>query len=139
MVTDFIRICLGVLAAYAVAGTLFALPFHWRGIGHLDPATRGSRLGFRILITPGIIVLWPCLAWRWVVSRPDATRPAGHQPWLDARCLRTWHRVSWQVLAVVVPVLVAAGLSFRPKAVPGSKLDFFRRDEIRPSAANRAR
>jgi hypothetical protein len=139
MVIDFIRIFLGVVAAYAVAGTLFALLFHWRGIGFLDPATRGSGLVFRIVITPGVIALWPWLGCRWICSRRKSTSPDGRASGLDAMRLRAWHQVSWQVLAVAVPVVIAAALWWRPQRVPGAKLDDFGRDGARSSAGKMAR
>lgn len=68
----FIKTLSGMLAAYAVAGVVFAAGFVTRGVGRIDPhAIRGS-WGFRLSILPGTIALWPWLAWRWLtgVRRP---------------------------------------------------------------------
>jgi hypothetical protein len=53
------------LELYAAVGLFFAVPFLWKGVATLDPAAGGSRLGFRLIILPGVVALWPLLAWRW--------------------------------------------------------------------------
>lgn len=53
-----------LLAAYFVMGFLFAIPFVLVGVKRIDPhATHGS-WGFRALIIPGSMFLWPLLAKR---------------------------------------------------------------------------
>ncbi|HEX9800487.1 MAG TPA: hypothetical protein VGC00_10015 [Thermoanaerobaculia bacterium] len=56
-----------VLAAgvYAAAGLVFALAFVARGVERVDPAARGATLGFRLIVLPGVVALWPLLARRW--------------------------------------------------------------------------
>ena len=49
---------------YVVAGVCFAVPFLWRWVGRLDPAARHATWGFRILVLPGVALLWPLFAWR---------------------------------------------------------------------------
>jgi hypothetical protein len=48
------------LAAYATAGLIFALWFVIGGIGRLD-AARDAGFGFRLIVLPGVAVLWPLL------------------------------------------------------------------------------
>ena len=59
-------------AIYVACGIVFALVFLAVGIGRLDPAADGSGYGFRALIFPGTVALWPMLALRWArgTSRP---------------------------------------------------------------------
>ena len=59
---------LGALALYAGAGFLFALAFLTVGIGRIDPAARGSGIGFRLTILPGVVALWPLMLVRWIVG-----------------------------------------------------------------------
>lgn len=54
------------LAAYAALGLLFAVPFVARGITRLDPGAHGAGWGFRLIVLPGVIALWPLLLSRWV-------------------------------------------------------------------------
>jgi hypothetical protein len=58
-----------LLAAYAGIGLLFALCFAARGVERIDPAARGASLGFRLLVLPGAVALWPLLARRWALGR----------------------------------------------------------------------
>jgi hypothetical protein len=61
------------LGIYLALGVLFALPFAFWGSGRLDPDARAASVGFRLVILPGAVVLWPLLAGRWVRGggRPD--------------------------------------------------------------------
>jgi hypothetical protein len=59
---------LAVLAGYGLAGMLFSLPFLLRGVGRIDPAAARGTRGFRLAILPGVVMLWPWLAWRWARS-----------------------------------------------------------------------
>jgi hypothetical protein len=57
---------LTLMAFYGTLGVLFALAFITVGVGQVDPAARGATRGFRLLIFPGAVALWPLLAWRWL-------------------------------------------------------------------------
>ena len=50
--------------AYGVAGAAVAAAFLFVGIDRVDPAARGA-YAFRPLLVPGLILLWPAVAWRW--------------------------------------------------------------------------
>jgi hypothetical protein len=50
-----------VAALYASVGLLFALFFALRGAERYDPAVKNSPWGFRLLIVPGAMALWPFL------------------------------------------------------------------------------
>lgn len=52
-------------ALYLGCGAAFAGPFVWRGVTRIDPVARDSTVGFRLLILPGVTLLWPLLAIRW--------------------------------------------------------------------------
>ena len=56
---------LALAAVYLAVGVFFALAFLSRGIERIDPAANGSRWRFRCLIAPGVVALWPLLAWKW--------------------------------------------------------------------------
>jgi len=60
------ELVVNLLAAYAVLGTLFAIAFLASGITRVDPAAAGSSLGFRLIILPGVVLLWPVLLGRWL-------------------------------------------------------------------------
>ncbi len=65
-----------LLGAYAALGLIFAVPFVSKGAGRIDPSAREGTWGFRVLIFPGVVALWPLLARRWLsgVSAPPEER-----------------------------------------------------------------
>jgi hypothetical protein len=71
-------VVVAAVAAYIGAGLLFALVFLSVGVQRIDDAARGASLGFRLLVLPGVTLLWPLLAWRW--WRAASARGAGHKP-----------------------------------------------------------
>jgi hypothetical protein len=60
---------LAVAGAYVALGLLFAVPFAARWAGRLDPAARAGTPGFRLLIVPGAVLLWPMLLTRLLKTR----------------------------------------------------------------------
>lgn len=62
-----------IVGLYLAAGLLFAVPFVLRGVNRIDPAAPGSSWGFRLIIVPGVVALWPLLARRWLrgLSPPE--------------------------------------------------------------------
>lgn len=60
-----IEIVLIVLAAYLAIGLCFAPLFLLKGIACVDPITEHSSVGFRIVIFPGLVMLWPILTVKW--------------------------------------------------------------------------
>ncbi len=54
-----------VLGVYAGLGIVFAIPFVVKGAGRVDGSAREGTWGFRVLIFPGAVALWPLLAKRW--------------------------------------------------------------------------
>ncbi len=76
------EILVTLVAAYLGAGALFAVPFVVWGVGRIDPAAAHGTRGFRLLILPGVVALWPLLARRWLAGRGEP--PEEHNPHRDA-------------------------------------------------------
>ena len=55
------QIMFGLLGLYFGVGILFALFFVGTGITRIDAATKQSGWGFRLLVFPGAVALWPIL------------------------------------------------------------------------------
>lgn len=56
---------LAMLAGYAACGLAFGILFLLRGVTRIDSAARGTSIGFRLLILPGTVALWPVLLHKW--------------------------------------------------------------------------
>ena len=69
----------GLAAAYLFVGLVFAVPFVWRGVERIDPNARQATWGFRVVIVPGVIALWPLLLRRWRAGAPPPEERNAHR------------------------------------------------------------
>jgi len=51
---------------YAAVGVLFAIAFVIKGVKRVDQGAAGTGWGFRLLILPGSVALWPWLLRKWL-------------------------------------------------------------------------
>jgi hypothetical protein len=56
-----VEMFVNLFIAYFAFGLLFAIVFVAKGIGRVDPVARGSSIGFRLIVLPGVAALWPLL------------------------------------------------------------------------------
>ena len=61
MALELARGAVAALGVYVAAGVLFALWFVLRGVPRVDRDAQDGSLGFRILIFPASVALWPLL------------------------------------------------------------------------------
>jgi hypothetical protein len=59
------------LEIYVLLGVVFALPFAVSWVGRIDPHAAAGTWGFRVVIVPGVIALWPLLASRLIRRRRE--------------------------------------------------------------------
>lgn len=52
----------GAGTAYLALGLASALVLLARGLDRLDPAAKSATWGFRLIVVPGLIALWPWIA-----------------------------------------------------------------------------
>ena len=68
----------GLLGVYLAVGIVFAVPFLVKGVGKIDPVAAEGTVGFKLIIVPGVMALWPLLARRWltgVTMPPEEKNP----------------------------------------------------------------
>ena len=51
---------------YLLIGLVFAIPFVLFLVNRVDPSAKGSTWGFRVMVIPGVCLLWPLLLVRLV-------------------------------------------------------------------------
>ena len=75
MIAQLFLIALGI---YLLCGLVFAIPFVLVAVGKLDPHAQKGSWGFRLIIIPGVIGLWPLLLRRWLggVNHPPEEHSA---------------------------------------------------------------
>jgi hypothetical protein len=64
-----------VAGAYVLAGLLVGLAFVARGVGAVDSGARSAGIGFRLVILPGVVALWPIVLRMWIAA---LRRAGGH-------------------------------------------------------------
>jgi len=53
------EVILYLCLAYSLCGLAVAIPFVLRAVDRVDASARGASMGFRLLILPGTVPLWP--------------------------------------------------------------------------------
>jgi len=72
-------------ALYAAIGVAFAVYLLARGLSRFDAAAANAGWGFKLLVLPGIVALWPLLWGRLIAGRPLEERNAHDRAALGAR------------------------------------------------------
>jgi hypothetical protein len=66
LATHLAHVLVMIAGAWMAIGFVFALAFAAVGVGRVDHEARSAGIGFRALILPATIALWPLLALRWM-------------------------------------------------------------------------
>ena len=59
------RLVATLVEGYLAAGAVFALAFLPGGVARVDPRVGRSPITVRLLLAPGVILLWPAMAILW--------------------------------------------------------------------------
>lgn len=95
--------------AWLLAGLAVGVAFLLFGLDRRDASARGA-YGFRPLLLPGLVLLWPLVLWRWL-------EPPSLQPALRRRHKRA-HALLWLGLACILPAILATALALRRHDIP---------------------
>lgn len=69
MYTYAVVILIYLVSIYLVIGLVFSIFFiYGKGLGMVDKIASLSGIGFKIIIVPGCILLWPLLLYKWMNS-----------------------------------------------------------------------
>jgi len=79
MLTSIATWLVNLLLLYLGLGVLFGIPFVIRGVNRIDPVAGKSTWGFRLIILPGTVALWPMLARRWIRASPPPRERNAHR------------------------------------------------------------
>jgi hypothetical protein len=81
------KILVALLFAYLGIGVAVAAWMHAGGLRRVDTTAARGTIGFRILITPGLVLLWPLILKRAI--RGVGSPPVERGPHRDAA--KEWH------------------------------------------------
>ena len=101
---------------YLIVGAVVAIPLHLAGLRRIDPAVTDSGIGFRMLVTPGMVALWPLLLVRWRTAAAGRRVPGEADAPVASAGLRRRHRLLATALLVVVPTVAVLAVASRPAA-----------------------
>lgn len=65
VIMNLIELILLVLGIYLLLGLIFGLFFLVKGIHKIDETASDASLGFKLIILPGITLLWPIMFFKW--------------------------------------------------------------------------
>jgi len=68
-----------VIEAWLGVGLLVAVAFACVGTARVDPDARGATLGFKLLVIPGAMLLWPLVLKRWLTAKLPPTEINSHR------------------------------------------------------------
>ena len=115
-----IEIILIAAGLYLALGLVSTAVVHVTGLRRIDAAVNGAGWLFRLLITPGLIALWPVLlSKQWRAAQGEDPAGRADRP-ISPRGLRGAHRILATCLLVLLPLAVAMGLLARPEPPPGN-------------------
>lgn len=124
MLSDIPSILVALCEAYLLAGLVVAVLFLVWGIEAVDAGTHGS-YAFRVLLVPGLILLWPLVILRWAQLM---------QP-LEPRSVRTHmqrHVTTWIVLTLLIPFILVAAAIERRAPLPNPSSERLSADRVQP-------
>lgn len=106
MIEAAFDILLAIACAYMLAGGVVAALFFTRWLKDFDLSAKDGSSGFRVLVTPGIVTLWPLIVMKvFLIGRPGQGN--------GAELLRRSHRIAFLFITIVGTLLFAAALAWR--------------------------
>ncbi|MEO0917856.1 MAG: hypothetical protein AAFY31_12880 [Pseudomonadota bacterium] len=96
----------GLMRIWGAIGAIVVVPFLIWGIDRIDEDARGAYV-FRLLLIPGILLIWPIVLWRWwQIEAQDA-------PWLARYQPAMVHGPLVAVMSAAIILVFALGLAVR--------------------------
>ena len=101
-----------ILTVYIAIGVVVAAFLHIRALAVIDPSAKGSEFLFRVVITPGLVALWPMVPLKlWNKQSDFAPEP------FAPRRLRALQGLLVILAAILLPIALGAALYTRPLSI----------------------
>jgi len=103
-----------LLGVYLLLGVLLLYPLQRHALPRIDASADGASWGFRLVVSPGLVALWPLILLKWgAARRGDNPHGSPDRP-LSSRGIRRAQSLLVKILAIALPLLLAAALYTRP-------------------------
>lgn len=110
----WVEVLVSGLGIYLLVGLVAAVVLHLSELRRIDPGIAGGGIFFRLVVTPGLVALWPwMMAKVWRSRRGGAPQGDVDRP-LRPSGLRRVHRWGALGIALVVMALALAAILARP-------------------------
>lgn len=113
MIEQVFAVLVNVAAVYAGCGVIVAVLFLALWCRSFDPAAKGGTWGFRVLIVPGMIALWPVILTKVLTVRRGGSAQGPAEIPVRQETLRRNHGLAFVALAIIGPLLFAVALIWR--------------------------
>ena len=111
------ELILEIAVIWLIAGSLVAIAFLALGADRVLEDARGVYL-FRVLVAPGIVLIWPIVLWRWYVRERGALDWRDHhQPRRRLAGLLELAMTASLVALLVLAIVLASGPAAPPEPV----------------------
>jgi hypothetical protein len=113
MIEQTFSVLVNAAIIYAGCGLVVAVLFLacWRK--GFDPSAANGSLGFRMVIVPGIIALWPLVLAKTLIVRRGGTAQGLAETPVRQETLRHNHALTFIALTILGPLLFAVALIWR--------------------------
>lgn len=106
------------LGAYAIVGLLLLVPFQRWALPVLDESSHGASRGFRVVISPGLVALWPVILRKWIAAHRGIDPHGSPDGPISSRGIRRMQSLLMKLVAIAIPLLVTAAVLARPASAP---------------------
>ena len=120
MLEKTFAVLLSIAAVYAACGVVVAALFLARWCKSFDPSAKDGTWGFRVLIVPGVVALWPVIVAKVLALRRGGGAGGEAETPVSPGTLRRNHGFAFLALALVAPLLFAIALIWRAPEIPRS-------------------
>ena len=102
------------LGVYLLIGVLLLYPMHRYALPRIDASADGASRGFRMVVTPGLVALWPVILFKWSAARRGRDPHGSPDHPVPSLRIRRLQSLLVKLFAIALPLLLAAALYTRP-------------------------
>lgn len=108
-----VQFLLWVVGVYGAIGLFLLLPLHRAGLPLIDASAEGASHGFKIIVSPGLVALWPVILWKWRTARRGGDPHGRPDVPVSSDGIRRGQSLLMKLIAIAIPLLMAAAIVAR--------------------------